>query len=48
VDSYHTLVPGFRRLLAARGGDWEGFFRDAAELGRLSRKERHRRLSGER
>lgn len=48
VDSYHTLVPGFRRLLAARQGDWEGFFRDAAELGRLSRKERHRRLAGER
>ncbi|MFM1768028.1 MAG: hypothetical protein RJA22_557 [Verrucomicrobiota bacterium] len=45
VDTYHTLVPAFRRRLADRAGDWEGFFREMAELGRLSRKERHRRLT---
>ena len=44
VDTYHSLVPAFRGMLEAEGGDLEGFFRRTADLGKLTREERHGRL----
>lgn len=42
--TYERLVPAFRQLLLQSGHDWPRFYRAAAELGRLSRAERERRL----
>lgn len=44
VESYHHLVPGFAALLTRNAGDFETFYREARQLGRLNLEERHRRL----
>lgn len=40
MSTYHDLVPAFQRLLFAKGGDLEDFYRDAADIGRLPSAER--------
>jgi len=45
VDTYYALVPGFRRMLAEAPGDWPRFYRAAEALAKLSKKQRHRRLT---
>ena len=44
VDTYYAFVPAFQRILAAQGGDLEKFYKEAAELGKLKKSERQRRL----
>lgn len=46
VSAYHRLVPAFRRLLAAQGGDLAAFYRAAREIAALPEAERHARLQG--
>lgn len=45
VATYFDLVPAFERLLAANDGDLERFYAAVKQLAKLSRAERHRRLS---
>lgn len=40
IATYHTLVPGFERLLKKHGGDLEAFHREAAGMKKLSDAER--------
>jgi predicted aminopeptidase len=44
VANYYSLVPGFERLFAREGGDWSKFYREAEELSRLPKKDRHAHL----
>ena len=45
VDTYHHLVPAFRRLLRDHGGDLDDFYQAAAALGKLKEAERQARLN---
>jgi predicted aminopeptidase len=45
VAIYRDFVPDFERLLAACGGDFARFYRDAAKLGELQPAERRARLN---
>jgi predicted aminopeptidase len=50
IANYYDFVPGFERLLANSGGDWEKFYTAAQRLARLPKPERHqalRELAGE-
>lgn len=42
--AYDELVPGFEALFAQEGGDWPRFHAAVAELARLPREERRKRL----
>ena len=42
--AYDELVPGFEALFAQEGGDWPRFHAAVAELARLPRQERRKRL----
>jgi predicted aminopeptidase len=44
VDTYHRLVPAFRRLLREQGGNLKEFYRAVAALGKLKDAERQARL----
>jgi predicted aminopeptidase len=44
VATYSELVPAFRRMLAENGGNFERFYAEVKELGKLSRDERGMRL----
>ncbi len=44
VDTYYDLVPGFERLLEAKGGDRERFYRAVAAMQRLSKEQRRKLL----
>jgi len=44
VATYSELVPKFRRMLAENGGNFERFYAEVQELGKLSRDERGMRL----
>jgi len=46
VAAYYDLVPGFRALLEKSGGDLEKFFKEVADLAKLKKEERHRKLKG--
>ena len=46
VAAYFDLLPGFRALLQNDGGDLEKFYKDVSALGKLKKKERHRRVNG--
>ncbi len=46
VATYYDCVPGFRRLLAAQGGDLPRFYAAARRLAKLPRRERHAQLCG--
>ena len=45
VDTYHHLVPAFRRLLREHGNNLESFYQAAAALGKLKEVERQSRLN---
>jgi predicted aminopeptidase len=45
VDTYHHLVPAFRRLLREHGGNLERFYQAAAALGKLKEEQRQARLN---
>lgn len=47
VSTYTALLPAFRRLLDASGGDLPKFFGDARALARLDKADRDRRLAAE-
>ena len=42
--TYHELVPGFERLFARSGGDFDRFYAEVAELARLPKAQRHATL----
>jgi predicted aminopeptidase len=44
VAAYYDLVPAFERLLELNGGDLEKFYKEAARLSKMPKKERHQRL----
>jgi predicted aminopeptidase len=44
VDTYYQLVPAFRTLLQAKGGDLEAFFKEVHALSKLRKSERRARL----
>ena len=44
VANYYDLVPGFERLLALCGGDWERFYVASHQLAGWPREKRHQRL----
>jgi len=44
VAEYYDLVPGLRAILQNNGGDLEKFFKAVSALGKLKKKERHRRV----
>lgn len=44
VKTYHHLMPGFAALLARKRNDLEAFYREARELRRLKKSERHKKL----
>ena len=46
VATYYDCVPGFRRLLAAQGGDLPRFYPAARELAHAPRSARHQKLCG--
>jgi predicted aminopeptidase len=46
VATYYELVPAFERLLQSNSGDLEDFYRDVHRLGKLPKRDRHRRLFG--
>lgn len=41
ISAYYTLVPAFRALLKANGGDIERFYAEVEKLRKLPREERH-------
>lgn len=45
VDTYHRLVPAFRRLLREHDGNLECFYQAVAALGKLREEERESRLN---
>lgn len=45
IETYYRLVPAFRQILRARGGDLEAFFKEARALGRMSKSARAARLA---
>ena len=45
VGLYHDLVPAFRRLLAADGGDLQRFYGDVRTLAALSKEQRRQGLA---
>jgi len=44
VATYHRFVPAFRAILRENGGDLEKFYKQVEALGKLPKKERHRKL----
>jgi predicted aminopeptidase len=44
VATYSELVPGFRRVLAANGGDFKRFYAAVREIGKLPKEQRRARL----
>ncbi len=44
VATYYDLVPGFRALLRAKGGDLEQFYSEVKTLGKLRKSDRHRKV----
>jgi predicted aminopeptidase len=44
IATYHRFVPSFRALLRKNAGDLPKFYKQVAALGKLPKKERHRRL----
>jgi predicted aminopeptidase len=48
IATYYDCVPGFRRELAAVGGDLDAFYRRVRELARLDQKSRDALVCGER
>ena len=44
IATYHEQVPAFERLLQIHDGDMAAFYKAVAEIGRLSREERTRRM----
>jgi predicted aminopeptidase len=44
VATYHDLMPGFERLLAAHGGNLENFYKQMEQFEKLSKEERRTRL----
>ncbi len=46
VATYNDLVPAFRALLEASGGDFRAFYAEVERLAELSREERLRELGG--
>lgn len=44
VETYYALVPAFRQVVAADGGDLEAFFQHTAALAKLTREQRRRSL----
>jgi predicted aminopeptidase len=47
IATYHRFVPSFRALLRNNAGDLQKFYRQVESLGKLPKKERHRRLMEE-
>ena len=45
VGTYHEFVPAFKALLAARDGDLEAFYAEAARIAGLDRQARRRELA---
>jgi predicted aminopeptidase len=45
VATYHTLVPGFERLLKQCGGDHEAFYKAVEGMKNLTNAERKRALA---
>jgi predicted aminopeptidase len=45
VDTYYRLVPAFRQMLRARGGDLEAFYKEARALGQMTKNARAARLA---
>lgn len=41
ISAYYTLVPAFRALLQANGGDLEKFYRAVQQLGKMPKERRH-------
>ncbi|MGZ4963690.1 MAG: aminopeptidase [Limisphaerales bacterium] len=41
ISAYYTLVPAFRALLQANGGDMERFYSAVEKLGKMPKKQRH-------
>lgn len=41
ISAYYTLVPAFRALLQANGGDMEKFYRAVQQLGKMPKERRH-------
>lgn len=41
VAAYYTLVPAFRALLKANGGDMDRFYHAAEKLGKMPKEQRH-------
>ena len=48
IATYYDCVPGFRRELAAVGGDLDAFYRRVRELAKLEQKTRDARVCGAR
>ena len=44
VATYYDCVPGFERLFAEQGGDFQRFYTAAREMSKLPRAERHAKL----
>jgi predicted aminopeptidase len=44
VATYYDCVPGFERLFAEQGGDFQRFYAAAREMSKLTRAERHAKL----
>lgn len=41
ISAYYTLVPAFRALLKANGGDLEKFYANVRQLGKMPKERRH-------